>query len=98
MEDLKYFIVQVKLEMETDQCDKAGNPKMKKWKETWCVRAESTKHADEIVRETIARAYETAVQILNDNKADLEKAAQYLLEKETITGQEFMEIISEGEA
>ena len=30
MEELKYFIVQVKLEMETDQCDKAGNPKMKK--------------------------------------------------------------------
>ena len=27
MEDLKYFIVQVKLEMETDMCDKAGNPK-----------------------------------------------------------------------
>ena len=47
-EELKYFIVQVKLEMETDLCDKAGNPKVKKWKETWCVRAESTKHADEI--------------------------------------------------
>ena len=31
MEDLKYFIVQVKLEMETDVCDKAGNPKLKKW-------------------------------------------------------------------
>ena len=31
MEDLKYFIVQVKLEMETDLCDKAGNPKVKKW-------------------------------------------------------------------
>ena len=50
MEELKYFIVQVKLEIETDMCDKAGNPKLKKWKETWCVKAESTKHADEIVR------------------------------------------------
>ena len=50
MEELKYFIVQVKLEMETDMCDKAGNPKLKKWKETGCVKAESTKHADEIVR------------------------------------------------
>ena len=42
MEELKYFIVQVKLEMETDVCDKAGNPKLKKWKETWCVRAQNT--------------------------------------------------------
>ena len=59
MEELKYFIVQVKLEMETEVCDKAGNPKLKKWKETWCVRAESTKHADEIVRDEYNRALET---------------------------------------
>jgi hypothetical protein len=59
MDELKYFIVQVKLEMETDLCDKAGNPKVKKWKETWCVRANSTKHADEIVREEYNGAVET---------------------------------------
>ena len=59
MEELKYFIVQVKLEIETDQCDKAGNPKMKKWKETWCVKASSTKHADEIVRNEYDGALET---------------------------------------
>ena len=59
MEDLKYFIVQVKLEMETDLCDKAGNPKMKKWKETWCVKAASTKHADEIVRNEYEGSLET---------------------------------------
>jgi hypothetical protein len=59
MEELKYFIVQVKLEMETDLCDKAGNPKVKKWKETWCVKANSTKHADEIVRSEYEGALET---------------------------------------
>jgi hypothetical protein len=32
---------------------------MKKWKETWCVKAESTKHADEIVRNEYDGALET---------------------------------------
>ncbi|MCI6017738.1 MAG: ATP-dependent zinc metalloprotease FtsH [Clostridiales bacterium] len=50
--------------------------------------------ADEIVRKTIEQSYAQAVKILRDHKEDLDKAAQYLLEKETITGQEFMNIIS----
>jgi hypothetical protein len=59
MEELKNIIVQVQLEKETDLCDKAGNPKLKEWKEAWCVRAESTKHADEIVRNEYDGALET---------------------------------------
>ena len=49
--------------------------------------------ADEIVRQTIEKAYETAVQILKDNKTELDRAASYLLERETITGKEFMDIL-----
>ena len=49
--------------------------------------------ADEIVREILEEAYQKAVNILTENKAVLEKSANYLLEKETITGQEFMDFI-----
>ncbi len=49
--------------------------------------------ADEIVRKLLEEAYQKAVDILTENKAILEKSANYLLEKETITGQEFMDFI-----
>ena len=49
--------------------------------------------ADEIVRKTIEDAYHTAVSILKENKAELDRAASYLLERETITGKEFMDIL-----
>ena len=49
--------------------------------------------ADEIVRQTIEDAYKSAVRILRENKEELDRAARYLLEKETITGKEFMDIL-----
>ena len=49
--------------------------------------------ADEIVRKLLEEAYQKAIDILTENKAVLEKSANYLLEKETITGQEFMDFI-----
>ena len=49
--------------------------------------------ADEIVRQTIENAYSTAVSILKENKTGLDRAATYLLERETITGKEFMDIL-----
>lgn len=49
--------------------------------------------ADEIVRRTIENAYNTAVSILKENKTELDRAATYLLERETITGKEFMDIL-----
>ena len=49
--------------------------------------------ADEIVRQTIENAYSTAVKLLKENKKELDRAAAYLLERETITGKEFMEIL-----
>ena len=54
---------------------------------------ETMVRADEIVREILEEAYQKAVNILTENKAVLEKSANYLLEKETITGQEFMDFI-----
>ena len=54
---------------------------------------ETMARADEIVRKTLEEAYATAVEILRENRDDLDMSAQYLLEKETITGAEFMKII-----
>ncbi len=46
------------------------------------------------IKETIARCYERAVQILTDNKDKLHELAKILLEKETITGIEFMAVLA----
>ena len=42
------------------------------------------------VKQIIASCYERALQILTDNKEKLHELAKILLEKETITGIEFM--------
>ena len=47
---------------------------------------------DEEVRGILARAYEEAKKFLNDNRDLLDQMAEYLLEKESITGKQFMEI------
>ena len=39
---------------------------------------------------------ESLLQILKDNAAKLNEIAAYLLERETITGEEFMEILKAG--
>lgn len=49
MEEIKFFAVSVKLQEETDQTDRAGNPKMRKWKEDYIVRADSSTEANKIV-------------------------------------------------
>ena len=41
----------------------------------------------------IGSAHEKAIGILKDNQEKLHELARYLLEKETITGEEFMEIL-----
>lgn len=50
-EEIKYFAVQVKMQIETDQEDKAGNPKIKKVTENWIVRADTSEEANQIVKE-----------------------------------------------
>ena len=40
------------------------------------------------------KQHEKALHILNDNRAKLDELAKYLYEKETITGEEFMNILN----
>ena len=49
---------------------------------------------DQKVVELVKAQHAKAVQILTDNRAKLDKLAQYLYQKETITGDEFMEILN----
>ena len=51
MEQVKYFLVTVKLQEETDATDRAGNPKIRKWKETWVVNAQTSIDANNKVME-----------------------------------------------
>ncbi|MGI6259668.1 MAG: ATP-dependent zinc metalloprotease FtsH [Anaerolineaceae bacterium] len=58
---------------------------------------ETARLVDEEIKEIIAKAYKRAKDILVENREKLDELAEYLLEKETITGEEFMEIL-EGKA
>ena len=49
---------------------------------------------DQKVVELVKAQHAKAVQILTDNRAKLDELAQYLYQKETITGDEFMEILN----
>ena len=49
------------------------------------------------VVELVKAQHAKAVQILTDNRAKLDELAQYLYQKETITGDEFMEILNREE-
>lgn len=50
------------------------------------------------VLELIKEAHNKAREILHENRAKLDVLAQFLLEKETITGDEFMELLKKEEA
>ena len=50
---------------------------------------------DREVRNMLAKAYEQAKQMLSENRPILDKIAAYLIERETITGEEFMKIFRE---
>jgi len=49
---------------------------------------------DQKVVELVKAQHAKAVQILTENRAKLDELAQYLYQKETITGDEFMEILN----
>lgn len=55
---------------------------------------ETAKAIDDEVIATVKAQYEKAMRILRDHAAKLNELAGYLLEKETITGEEFMEILN----
>ncbi|MCI8478770.1 MAG: ATP-dependent zinc metalloprotease FtsH [Oscillospiraceae bacterium] len=48
---------------------------------------------DQDVMEILRAAYQKALQILEENRDDMDKVVAYLLEKETITGQEMIAIL-----
>ena len=60
--------------------------------------ADSAAQVDKEVCEIIRSAHQKALQILRDNRDVMDKLAAYLLEKETITGDEFMEILKQCDA
>lgn len=52
---------------------------------------------DAIVKELIAKAYDEAKRILSENRTKLDKISKFLIEKETISGEEFMKIFNEDD-
>ena len=56
--------------------------------------AETQMKIDQRVVELVKAQHEKAVNILTENRAKLDELAQYLYEKETITGEEFMHILN----
>ena len=49
---------------------------------------------DDMVVDTVKDAYDRAMKLLRDNQGKLHELAKYLYEKETITGEEFMNILT----
>ena len=58
---------------------------------------ETQKEIDRKVVELVKAQHEKAKKILEDNREKLDALAKFLYEKETITGEEFMEILTGGE-
>ena len=58
-----------------------------------CSNDTAAKIDDEVIS-LIKKAHDEAYQILSENKMKLHELAKYLYEKETITGEEFMEILN----
>ena len=50
---------------------------------------------DHMVVELVRKQYEKATKLLQDNMPKLHELAKYLYEKETITGDEFMQILGD---
>ena len=56
--------------------------------------AETQTKIDALVVETVKRQHEKAMNLLKENREKLESLSQYLYQKETITGEEFMELLN----
>ena len=63
---------------------------------TLACSAETANRIDEVVRGLISAQYEKAYNILKDNVRQLHALAKYLYEHETITGEEFMDILDKS--
>ena len=60
------------------------------------VSAETASKIDDAVLKTIKTCHQKAIEILEENKEKLHELTKYLVEKETITGEEFMGILNDG--
>ena len=60
---------------------------------SYSCSAETQQKIDKKVVEIIKTEHEKAKNILIENRAKLDEAAKYLYDHETITGEEFMEIL-----
>lgn len=49
---------------------------------------------DQRVAEILKKAHQTALTILKENDSEMHAIAAFLLERETITGEEFMELLN----
>jgi cell division protease FtsH len=56
--------------------------------------AEKQSLIDDQVIEIVKKQHEKAIRILMENRDKLRELAEYLYEKETITGEEFMSILN----
>ena len=56
---------------------------------------ETAAKVDEAIRRVMKECYDQAKAMLSENREILDRAAQFLIEKETITGKQFMEIFRE---
>jgi len=56
--------------------------------------AETQTKIDALVVETVKQQHEKALNLLRENRDKLETLSQYLYRKETITGEEFMELLN----
>lgn len=59
--------------------------------------SDTQKEIDKKVVALVKSQHEKAKQILHENLSELHRLAKFLYEKETITGDEFMEILTGGE-
>ena len=59
--------------------------------------ADTQKEIDRMVVELVKKEHEKAKDILTENRKKLDELAQFLYEKETITGDEFMTILNKVE-
>ena len=59
---------------------------------------ETSALVDKTVQKLLAKCYVQAKQVLSENRELLDEISQYLLTKETITGEEFMAFVNADQA
>nr|WP_075573516.1 ATP-dependent zinc metalloprotease FtsH [Ezakiella massiliensis] len=86
----------------TDEFDMAGFTTMQNQylggNRTIDASEQTIRQIDEATIALVKKAHETAINILKDNMEAMHATAEFLLEKETITGDEFMEIFNRYQA